>query len=285
MKLRKTLVALGAAAALTLTACGSAEDSTDGGDSGGSSSGGSSSTEASSGGLTQDSFASSVSDAQAEAQSAHMEMSIEAMGQTIEGSGDVSMDPGSKDPKDAKLAMTMDVPQLGELDMRLVDGVAYIKMGSFTEGKFVEMDLTSKDNPLGQSLDDLTKQADPNAMVDQLAGSLKDFEKTDETEEIDGVETTKYVLTIDGKEIESLAGAQGGSLGSQGSADLPDEVKADAWVGDDNLLRKMTMDIEQGSSPMSMEMTFTDWGEPIVVEAPPDSEITENSMFDDKTAM
>lgn len=275
MKLRKTLVALGAAATLTLTACGNASDSADGGDS---SSGDSTVSGNASAALTADNFASSVSDAQSDARSTHMELSMDVMGQQIDGSGDIEV-PESEDPKDAKMSMSLEIPTMGELEMRLVDGIAYIKMGSMTQDKFVEMDLTSGNNQLGKSLDQMTQQADPNAMVEQLAGSLKDFEKTDETEEIDGVETTKYVLTIDGRKI---GGMMSGSAMS-GAADMPKEVTADVWIGDDDLLRKMTMEMETAGTPVNLEMTFTDWGDPVEVEAPSDDEITDSSMLDGMT--
>lgn len=279
MKLRKTLVALGAAATLTLTACGNATDTADGSDS---SSGGTTVSGNASAALTADNFAASVSDAQADAQSTHMELSMDAMGQSITGSGDIEV-PDTDDPKDAKMSMTLDVAPMGEIEMRLVEGIAYIKIGDYTQGKFVKLDLTSGDNPLGKSLDEMTAQADPNAMVDKLAGSLKDFKKTDKTKEIDGVETTKYVLTIDGKKAQGMLGSQGAVSGT--TPELPDEVKADVWIGEDDLLRKMTMDLDSAGMPVSMEMTFTKWGEPVDVEAPAASEITDDSMFDGMTSM
>lgn len=278
MKLRTSLVALGAACALTLTACGSAEDAA-GGDSDTS---GSTVGDSASDGLTQDTFASSVSDAQTNAESTHMEMTVEAMGQTLDATGDIHVDPESNDPKDAEMAMTVTIPQLGDLDMRLVDGMAYISMGEMTQNKFVKMDLTDPDNAFGQSFGELTKQADPNSMVNELADSLKDFEKTDETEEMDGVEATKYILTIDGKALGDMVQSQSATMGGT-SADMPDEVVVDAWVGEDDLLRKVDMNLDMGSTPADVEMTFSDWGEPVDVEAPPASEITDSSMFDSMT--
>ncbi|UYM03717.1 LppX_LprAFG lipoprotein [Solicola gregarius] len=281
MKVRKTLVALGAAATLSLTACGNAEDVV-GVDS---SVGGDSAAAQASGALTQDTFASSVSDAQSKAQTAHLEMDIEASGMEISGSGDMAMDPESDDPKDSKMAMTMEMPMIGDLEMRLVDGIAYVNMGSYTQDKFATFDLTDDSNPLGTSLDEITKQADPNAMVKQLSGSLKDFEKTDETEEIDGVEATKYELTMDGSELGGMMQQAEGSSLSGGSVDMPKKVVAYVWIGDDDLLRKMTMDLDSGSMPMSMEMTFTKWGEPVEVEAPPADETIDGSELDLGTTM
>lgn len=280
MKLRKTLVALTAASALSLTACGSAQDSADGGtDSGGSSDG----TTQGSAPLTQDNFASAVSDAQSEAQSAHMEMSIETAGMEIEGSGDLAT-AESGDPKDSQMALTMDIPVAGEIEMRLVDGFAYMKMGTYTQDKFVEIDLSDPNNPLGTSLDDITKQADPNAMVEEMAGSLQDFKKTDETKDFDGVEATKYVLTLDGKGMSKMMQSQGGTAGST-DAELPDEIEAEMWIDDDNLLHLMTMEIDEGSTPMSMEMKFTDWGKPVEIKAPSKDEITDSSVLDGLTSM
>lgn len=280
MKLRKTFVALTAASALALTACGSAEDSADGDSDSGGSTG---DTAQASAPLTQDNFASAVSDAQVEAQSAHMEMSVEAMGVEIEGSGDLST-AASGDPKDAEMSLNLEMPGIDGVEMRIVDGVAYMKMGSYTQDKFIEFDLSDPDNPLGASLDDLTKQADPNAMIEEMAGSLKDFEKTDETKDFDGVEATKYVLTLDGKGMSKMM-EQGGATGTTPPTDLPDEIEAEAWIDDENLLHLMTMEMDEGSTPMSMEMSFTDWGEPVDIQAPSKDEITDSSALDGATSM
>ena len=274
MKLRQGFVALTAAAALSLTACGSAQDSAGGDSDSGGSSGGT--TEAS-GALTEDNFASAVSDAQSEAQSAHMEMSVETAGMEIKGSGDLSTS-DSDDPKDTQMSLNMEVPMAGEIEMRIVDGFAYMKMGTYTKDKFVKFDLTDPNNPLGTSMDDISKQADPNAMVEEMAGSLQDFEKTDETKDFDGVEASKYILTLDGEGMSEMMEAQGNTTG--GSAELPDEVQAELWVDDENLLHQMTMDIDEGSTPMSMEMNFTDWGKPVEIEAPSKSETVDPSDLD-----
>ncbi|UPK75859.1 LppX_LprAFG lipoprotein [Nocardioidaceae bacterium SCSIO 66511] len=275
MKVRKTLVALSAAAALSLTACGNAEDAADGTSSGGDDS----SAAQASGALTEDTFASSVSDAQSKAKTAHFEMSIEASGFDMSGSGDMAMDPESDDPKDSKMSMSMEMPMVGDLEMRLVDGVMYLNMGSYTQGKFAEFNLDDESNPMGASLE----QVDPNAMVEQLAGSLKDFEKTDETEQIDGVEATKYKLTMDGSSMNTMMDSPGGMGGTTG--DLPESVIAYVWIGDDDLLRKLTMDIDEGTVPMGMEMTFTKWGESVEIEAPSDGDVIDGSELDFSTSM
>ena len=233
-----------------------------------------------SGALTQDNFASSVSDAQSKAKTAHMEMNVEASGMEISASGELAMDPDSNDPKDSQMSLTMEMPMVGDVEMRLVDGIAYVNMGSYTQDKFASFDVTAKDNPFGASFE----QTDPNAMVEQLAGSLKDFEKTDETEEIDGVEATKYELTMDGSELNTLMQSDAGSLGAT-SGDMPKNVVAYVWIGEDDLLRKMTMDMDQGSIPMSMEMTFSDWGDPVEVEAPPEDQVVDGSTLDFSTTM
>ncbi len=281
MKLRKAFVAIAAASALSLSACGSAKDVAegvaDGG--GGDSSGG---TAQASAPLTQDNFASAVSDAQSKAQSAHMELSVESAGMEIEGSGDIAS-AESGDPKDAQMALTLEMPVVGDIEMRLVDELIYVNMGSYTQDKFVEIDPADPDNPLGTSFDDMSQQVDPNAMVEEMAGSMEDFEKTDETKEFDGVEATKYILTMDGKGLSTMMQSQGDMTGV--TTGLPDEIQAEVWIDNDNLLHKMTMEIDEGSTPMSMEMTFTDWGEPVDIKAPSKDEITDSSILDGTTTM
>lgn len=277
----KKVAAFGAASLLALTAaCGSAEDSSDGGDDD------KSTTSTSGGELTEANFATAISDAQVDKKSAHVEMSAtaELEGETMDMDFVADVE-ATEDPADAKMGITMSIPMLAdmmpgldEIEMRLVDQIAYMKMGEATEDKFVKIDLSDGENPLGSTFDDMSKNMDPSKMVKEFDGAVKSLEKTDETEELDGVETNKYEMVIDMNKVEdSIADLGSGMAGAQGDMKLPDELPVDLWLSEDNLLYKMAMEIPDMNA--SVDMTMSNWGEPVDVEAPSDDEITEESPF------
>lgn len=249
---------------LLATGCGSAEKTAGGGASG--DAGSVAEDAAQNVALTSDNFIETVTEAQLEAGSTHVEMTIGSQGQSIEASGDLEI---GDDPTDTAMTMTMTMPGMGEMDMRLVDQVLYMNMGQMTQDKFAKIDLSDPSNPAGKSFEDMVGQMDPSKSLQNFEGAIKSVETDGETEEIDGVETQPHTVVIDTTKVAEDAGGLGG-----GAASLPDEISYTFWVGTaDNLPRKMTMDV----AGAAIEMTFSKWGEDVDVEAPPADQITEQS--------
>jgi hypothetical protein len=92
------------------------------------------------------------------------------------------------------------------------------------------------------------------------------------TETIDGVATTHYRVTVDKADALSKATPKQRELlqrllrlaGQRGVDAEPNTV--DVWVGDDGLVRRMTQKL---GALGSVTTTFSDFGAPVHIEAPP----------------
>lgn len=259
MKARTALAAVSTAALLSLTACGSAEKATSGGGDDGVGS-------ASAVALSSDNFVSTITKAQADAETSHIELTVDSAGQKVEASGDIDVD---EDPQETKMAMKMTLPGMGQADMRLVDEVLYLNLGPLSENKFAKVDLNDPRNPLGKSFDGLVDQLDPSKSVQNLEGAITSMKKDGPPEQIDGVKTQPYSVVVDTAKAKDLAGA--GAAGS--ASQIPKELTFKFWVGEDNLPRKLTSQV----GGADIEATFTKWGDDVEIEAPAAGEITQKS--------
>ncbi|MDO9378224.1 MAG: LppX_LprAFG lipoprotein [Nocardioidaceae bacterium] len=262
MKLRPTLVAGVAAAALTLTACGGGaeEAATDGT---GSVASGTTAT------LTQANFVDQVGQAQREARTSHLEMTIDAGSQQVEAEGEVEV---GESGQDSAMAMEMTLPGVGAVEVRLVDGTLYTNLGPLSENKFATIDLDDPNNPLAKSFGGVVDQMDPSASLQALEGAITSFEKAGSPQEIDGVEAQPYAVVVDTAKAGKAAGTD---VTGEAAGAVPAEVTATFWVGEDNLPRRVTSEV----SGAKVQVDFTKWGEDVDVEAPPASQITKNDPF------
>lgn len=262
--MKKLLVALLATLALLfVSACGGGSDSDD-------SSGSDDNVgEAKDVELTKDNFAEEISKAQLDAGSAHMKIDMDAAGQAITMDGDFVV---AEDPADVALSMSMDAAGQS-MDMRMVDQVIYINMGELSQNKFAKIDTTDTSNPVGEQMNQMMEQSNPAAQVEAINEAMTDFEDTGETEDIDGVEATKYVITTDAKKVLESQGQDASQM-----AGIPDTIEYSMWVGEDHLPRRMEMDLAVSGQETSTTIEMTKWGEDVKIEAPSDDEISEESI-------
>jgi hypothetical protein len=163
-------------------------------------------------------------------------------------------------PDGSEMQLTMEMSNLpgGALEMVLVDGKAYMSMPGVTEpGTFFEVDQS---NPAFGSLDDGLSPADSFKAFD--AG----LEKVEEvgTEEVGGVETTHYRLSVDARSALEATG-QGNVPG------LPKTLDYDVWLDSDDRMRRLVYEL--AGTKLTMDMT--DWGKEVSVEAPSPDDIVE----------
>lgn len=214
--------------------------------------------------LSRENFVERLGDAQLEAGSTHLEMSTAAAGTDVAMTGDVRL--GEK-VEDSASRISMDLGMM-QLDLRLVDGVMYLKMGEMSGGKYVKVDLTDPDNPLAQQYGSLTGQIDPSEQLETFRTALVDFDNLGDGGTVDGVETTKLRLVLDTSKALGKQAAQAERLGTK----VPEKMEYVLLVGrDDDLLRRMTMDLAGTATTID----WSRWGEPVEVEAPRKSEITD----------
>lgn len=246
-----------------LVACGS--------DDGGSGNGGDSTEVGEESGteLTQDNFFAETTKAQLEAGSSHMTMSTGGQAE-MAAEGDILL---SEDPKKTRMSMTMSMDGVStgsSMEMRLVDGIFYMNLGEMSGGKFTKMDLTDESNPMGGQFNQMIENMDPARQLEAVEKAVTGFEQKGEPQEMDGVEATPYVITVDTEKVmEQFDGAD------TGGTQMPDEIVYTMYVGPDNLPRRISTEL----MGQKVDIDYSKWGEDVSVEAPSDDEISDEDPF------
>ena len=212
--------------------------------------------------LTADTFVQRINDAQYKAGSASMLMEMSQMGMDMEASADVII---SEKPEDVAMSMTMSMPGTdSEMKMIMIGTDAYMNMGEMTQNKFAKLSLDELD---GAGMGNLESQSNPAAQFELFEKALTDF-KVGDTEKIDGVETTKYTLSLDTKIVVEEGGQE---MTPEVSELLGDTLTYEMYVDSDDLPKRIVMPMGDGETVI----TFSDWGKDMKVEAPADDEIVE----------
>ena len=217
-----------------------------------------------------------------------MSMTAGAESFTFSGRADV-------DAERQRASMSIDLGMLGgSMDMIVDGGTVYLRSPMFSDvgTDWVSFDaeaLGAAGSPLGGLG---TGTVDPSAYAALFAGAVHVAERG--TEEIGGVSTTHYVGTIDlAKAIDGIGDVIGKDAGRDlvkqlreamdqlGGTGL-DRIPFEAWVDGAGRLRRerITMDLGSmipGAGDASMDMTadFSRYGEPIHIDIPAKSEVTD----------
>jgi hypothetical protein len=272
MKLSRAVAAAAASALLTMTACGSSESlATDGG---------SASSdpqtnepaddvttegEPTAGELDEESFLSTVADAQLAASTTRMDMSMDLSGQSVTVTGQLE---GADTVKASAMELEMEIPGLGSLELILVDGILYLNAGAATGNKFAELRL---DDPAAeQYLGQLQGQLNPVAMTKALQGALTGFEAVG-ADPVNGHDATKFILEV----VTAKVRAAGGVAEVPGF-ELPETMVYTFWLDDEQLPVRTAIDMGELGV---VEMNFSDWGEPVDIQPPPRSQIMKQNPF------
>lgn len=202
--------------------------------------------------------------------SATLKMNIAAAGESFTGDGAYAIN-----GTDVTMKLNFTVPGQGEaLEMRLVDRVIYVKLpASSGQQGWVKVPVDAN-NPQTAQFAQLIDQVDVSKQFDQFktAGTLKG----QAPETLDGVQTTRYDLTVDVEKAvaaapNEAAKAQLEPLTAQGVKTLDMQV----WVDAENLPRQIKTTFKVQGQDASATIKLADWGAPVDVEAPPASQITE----------
>lgn len=229
-----------------------------------------------------------------EAGSYHQElrMSMSAEGQSFSITADADVDNATR-----QAAMTMDLGLMGgEMEMIMDDGVIYMRSPAF-EGAptpWVSLDPSKMDPAAAAQFGGFgAGTTDPSAYAGLFAGVF-DVKASGEAD-IDGIATTRYTGTIDlQKVLESFAEVVGEDADAKTTEQLEAAVEQfealgidgkipfQIWIDDEGLPRRqrITMDfgdLVPGTGDAQMEMTvdYSAFGEPVDVELPKASEVTD----------
>ena len=209
--------------------------------------------------LTVENFMDVTGAAMAEAKTGHISMSTTAAGETVTVDGDFEL---GATLTDSLLSYTMSLPPDVSVEMRFVGGVFYVNLGEATENKFLSLDPLDESNPLASQIAGIVDQANATQSITQDA--ITSIEESGPVETLDGVEATPYRVTVNAALIASAPG-----FTEEQRAALPAELTYVFFVGPDNLIRKITFELDG----VTLETTYTKWGEPVSVTAPTTEEI------------
>lgn len=194
-----------------------------------------------------------------------LEMSMEVDGQSmdVEGAVDQSGDAPA-------MAITMSVPDLGEVELILVDGEVFMSLtGLMPPGTFIEAPPE-----LTQDLEDL-EDIDVSAVWDTWESSAEKVVYLGE-DDVDGTQMRSYEITVDGEAVDQALETAGEQLGDDAAAtSLAPEgpVVYRVWLDDDNLIRQLRADLD--GDPV--EMRLDNWGEVPDITAPDPEDILDPS--------
>ncbi|CAM5466844.1 hypothetical protein [Streptomyces griseomycini] len=216
-------------------------------------------------------------DRTAEAETARMEIEVKAAadGKTVTSTGQ-----GTLDMADGDSVMTV-TAEGQRLEQRVVDQVLYQKMeGQKAPGgkSWAKIDLGKVAEKQGVN----PQQIGDPAQSAAYAKAITDKDVTEVgTEKVDGVDTTRYKVTVD---VAELPG--GAQLRRQIGPTLPMEV----WLDDQGRLRRQQVDMtvkasaaggqpEGGTAPQQVKvstlMEFSDFGTEVDAEAPPAQQVAD----------
>ena len=156
-------------------------------------------------------------------------------------------------------ALDMEVDMNGqELGYRLVDGRYYLAQPP----KWVPVTEDSTNPVVAQTLD----QVQLLSMRTQFDAFVAGVEQAGDkgTEEIDGVTTRHYTAMVDTAKAQE-------QLGTERDPNAPEALIYDVWLDEDDLIRRMVLS-QDGSKAT---LTATDWGEPVDIRKPKDSELAD----------
>jgi hypothetical protein len=256
-----SLAAILLLAGLTLSACGDKEDATR-------DKAASKPTARDDTSFTKANFASSVAAASQKAGTSHLEMIIEAGGQTVTASGDQII---AKKFEDNAALMTMDYGAAGldEVKVLVVDGQFYMDFGRLTEGKYAKADLTDTDDPLTQQLAPMIEQLDTSKQIEAMSSAMTSLKKKGAAEKIDGVECQPYAVVVDTSKMDAFS-----ALPAESRNLIPDSLTYTMFMGSDGLLRRMTY----GFSGVKGTVNLTKWGEPVEITAPSAGDLSDKDL-------
>ena len=214
-----------------------------------------STTPAAQGHADKGAFIAAIKSGSEQMTSAHVEMVMDAQGQTITMSGDTKMD-----AKKPAMQLSMDMGSAMKLDMILLDKVLYLQgIPGVGDGKWAKMAVTGE---MAKEFEKSLEQADPSKMAETYEDAITDV-KFVGPDTVDGESLQHYEVTMDTKAL--------GDTLPDGAAGLPDTLTYDMWLDGQDRIRQVVYSV----SDIKAEMKMSKYGEPVDIKAPPAADVVE----------
>jgi hypothetical protein len=207
-------------------------------------------------------FLEQVKGAATKITTAKFDLKMDASGEAITATGAMDMT-GDK----PAVQMSMTIPgESGAMEMRMFGSVLYFQIPG-QDGKFVKMDLSDPNGPLG-SLGGTLDNLDPQAMMSQISPDA--FKKVTYvgTEDIAGQQLKHYAIVLDSAAATSMLG----NLPSSATSSLPKTLAYDMYLDSEGRMSQFKMAMPK---LMTMTMTYSGFGDNVDIQAPDPSDITE----------
>lgn len=196
---------------------------------------------------------------------------------TTTGSGVKTTSVTEVQVKDGKAATRTVTETMGqETTIVTVDSDYYMNLGPLTDNKFYKLDIGAEGGDLAKSLADMAKNISPEQSIQMVKDSIESVELVGE-EDVAGIPTTHYALTLD---LSAMGGALGEQLGQEPEASaapsIPTSITSDYWVDEENRIVKTSTEV----MGFTTESVYSDWDdESIKIEAPSGDELTDKDPF------
>lgn len=264
--MRKSFVTAGALAlALALGACSNGED-----DEAGS---GQQEPESGQEAESAQALATEVAEQAQAAETAQFD--IESVTGEQETTGEGELDFSGEEP-----AVRTTLDAAGEqIETRVVDQGIFLsasgQMAELVEGDEQWVDI-SQEEQMAQMMGEQARMGDPTQLLEQL-GPIGTIAETEETE-LDGEPVTRHVIDIEQPQQQQPEG--GGGQQQQGES-----AQVELLVDEENRPAQIIIASEvpaqgpeQPGGEQTMTVTYSEWGEPVEIEAPPEEEVGELNM-------
>ncbi|SEF12798.1 hypothetical protein SAMN04489740_4288 [Arthrobacter alpinus] len=217
------------------------------------------------------SLAKTVQEAASKITTVSFTSEVSAAGQSISGKGQQKMSGGKLEA--ANISQTMG--EIGQIEMILVDSKVYLKlpaaMKATTDGKpWVEVSEASSDPTIAAMWTSL-KPTLETSPVDTYSNFIQATSSVTHVgaEVVDGVKTNHYIVDVDPSKLP--AGSQEKTqLEAAGLTSIPTEM----WIDESGRPVKLTQKLAVQGQALSTTMTFSDYGSPADISAPPAGEIS-----------
>ena len=162
-------------------------------------------------------------------------------------------------------------------ELLLVDNQAYLHLGELTSvlgGKFW-VTLAGDALGLGDLLDQFA-QIDPSTQMKAFIGSSNVTSAG--TEEIDGVETTKYTAQLDAADVSTLSGldpSEREALKKSYDELGIEKINYTVWVDDNYQPRKLVAVTPSAAGDVTVTMNIADINKPVDLSAPPADQVAD----------
>jgi len=192
---------------------------------------------------------------------ARFAMTMDVSGQSVEAKG--AIDLTGDQPA---MQLSMDLTGMGTpTDMRVVGGVMYIQDPTSSSGRYLKMDLSDPDGPLGD-MGDALDSYDPQSMVGQMSPDA--FRKVTDlgSESVGGQEVEHYRVVLDTRAATSML------QNLPSGASLPKTMTYDMWLDSQDRMTRFKMLMKRVTR---MTATYSDYGADLHITPPDPSKVIE----------